>query len=1072
MDEFTAERVEMGDPKMAQIFFRQNKGGIAIWQGDMIGHPKQNGEISSITDEIEASTIADTNPIPGEIQAYRVAVGQYRGTAKFSGGYKTSCVVDPVVTTNADSGVGSLRHAVTNACTGSSITFTMGAGFVVSPITLTTGEIVIDKNLTIQGPGANFLAVSGNAASRVFVINLGQTAGISGLTITGGNATDSGDDLRRSGGGIFSQGNLNLSDSVVTGNIAEALGGGIALIEAGVTTNITNSVISNNSGPIGGGIVHWNGTLNITGSTISGNSRTLTFNGAGGITNEGTMNLVNSTVSGNSVPSGTFNGGGLYLGSGSVSITSATVTNNSVPAGVNNCGGIRKGSGVVDIRNSLVAGNINNTTNPDVGGGFVSGGYNLIGNVGTATGFIGTGDQMGTGATPIDPVLGTLGGNGGLPQTHSLMTGSPAIDKGNAFGLTSDQRGLVRPFDDPFVPNAADGSDIGAFELQTGMGTPTPTSTPTATPTASPTPSCIVDPIVSTNADSGAGSLRHAVANACTESNITFAMGAGFVVSPITLTTGEIVIDKNLTIQGPGAASLTVSGSGVGRIFQVSSATNITGLTLSGGNGVGLVSNSSGGAILSSGNPLTLTSVHITGNNAANAGGGITITGGTANINDSSISNNTAQSFGGGIAIFGSLAVSINGSSISGNTTVIGGFAGGGIDNGGGFLEIINSTISGNTVAGFTNNAGGISTFGNTFITNSTISNNSVPADPNSAGGVKIFSGTVTVRSSIIGANQNNSSVADVSGAGFASQGYNLIGNIGTATGFTGPADQVGGGLSPVLDPLLASLANNGGPTLTHSLITGSPAIDRGNAFGLTSDQRGLLRPFDDPFVPNAADSSDIGAFELQTAATTPTPTATPTATPSATPTATPTSTPTATPTATPTPNTPVGINVVVQNADASITFNQVTGSGYTDFAAISPPTAGDPPAGYTFVAAGPAYNVTTTAVVVPPITVCFIVASVNDPTEFSQVRILHGESGQLIDRTILAPDTPAPNFATRTICARVSSLSPFVAALAPSAGAGFEGDVAPRPNGNGSVISGDVIQMRRFATGLDTPST
>ncbi len=65
---------------------------------------------------------------------------------------------------------------------------------------------------------------------------------------------------------------------------------------------------------------------------------------------------------------------------------------------------------------------------------------------------------------------------------------------------------------------------------------------------------------------------------------------------------------------------------------------------------------------------------------------------------------------------------------------------------------------------------------------------------------------------------------------------------------------------------MLATLANNGGHTPTHALLSGSPAIDKGNSFGLTSDQRDLPRPSDDPSIPPAAggDNSDIGAFELQ----------------------------------------------------------------------------------------------------------------------------------------------------------------------------------------------------------------
>lgn len=141
------------------------------------------------------------------------------------------------------------------------------------------------------------------------------------------------------------------------------------------------------------------------------------------------------------------------------------------------------------------------------------------------------------------------------------------------------------------------------------------------------------------------------------------------------------------------------------------------------------------------------------------------------------------------------------------------------------------------------------------------------------------------------------------------------------------------------------------------------------------------------------------------------------------------------TPTPTPTPNTPAGGSVTVTSGNARVTFAQVTSAGNTTFTPINPPSsAGTPPRGYTILDDAPAYDITTTAVYTPPVTVCFTVSSITTQAEFSRARILHGENGQLIDRTILAPDSPAPDFATRKVCARVNSLSPFVAALAPTA--------------------------------------
>lgn len=133
-------------------------------------------------------------------------------------------------------------------------------------------------------------------------------------------------------------------------------------------------------------------------------------------------------------------------------------------------------------------------------------------------------------------------------------------------------------------------------------------------------------------------------------------------------------------------------------------------------------------------------------------------------------------------------------------------------------------------------------------------------------------------------------------------------------------------------------------------------------------------------------------------------------------------------------PNTQPGINITAGAAsgNANVTFTMVAAAGETTFTPINPASVGSPPIDFSILGTGAAFDVTTTAAFVPPVVVCFTVGSINDPAEFSRVRILHREAGILVDRTILPPSSPAPDFASRTVCARVSSLSPFVTALAP----------------------------------------
>jgi len=121
------------------------------------------------------------------------------------------------VTNTNDSGPGSLRQALADANDGDTITFA-----VTDTIGLTSGELLVNSSITISGPGANNLAVNGNAKSRVFHVASGKTVTISGLAITNGNSGSV------AGGGIYNDhATLTLNECTVTGNSASFTGGGI-----------------------------------------------------------------------------------------------------------------------------------------------------------------------------------------------------------------------------------------------------------------------------------------------------------------------------------------------------------------------------------------------------------------------------------------------------------------------------------------------------------------------------------------------------------------------------------------------------------------------------------------------------------------------------------------------------------------------------------------------------------------------------------------------------------------------------------------------------------------------------
>ncbi len=327
--------------------------------------------------------------------------------------------------------------------------------------------------------------------------------------------------------------------------------------------------------------------------------------------------------------------------------------------------------------------------------------------------------------------------------------------------------------------------------------------------------------------------LRQAIATAVSGTTITFAAN---VRGTINLTSGELLINKNLTINGPGANLLSVQRSAVGgtpafRIFNItpnSVFAAISGLTIANGN-----SPSNGGGISNTG-VLTISNSTISGNSTGSSGGGI-VSSDNLNVVNSTVSGNSATGgFGGGI--YSTNTVNITSSTISGNSATEPSFSigsGGGMHNAGGAVTLTNSTVSGNT-AQFR------------------------------GGGIMSPSGTLTSRNTIIAFNTAPSGGPDVFGA-LTSQGFNLIGNNSGATIMPAQlSDQIGTPGSPI-NPLLGPLQNNGGPTLTRALLSGSPALDKGHSSGSTTDQRGFPRTFDNPMIPNATggDGTDIGAFEL-----------------------------------------------------------------------------------------------------------------------------------------------------------------------------------------------------------------
>jgi hypothetical protein len=333
-----------------------------------------------------------------------------RGAPRVPGAGATIGAVDTtayLVTNTNNSGAGSLRQAVLDANIAPTADYILFSSFfnTTQTITLSSGQLTFTDaaTTTITGPGANLLSVSGNNASRVFLIDTGKSAALSGLTVTGGSGAFIGGGIRNDG-----------------------------------TVTLTGIAMKGNSGSHGGGFGN-TGTATVTNSTFSAN---VAVNEGGGLENYGILTITNSTFATNTSARG---GGIANAGGGTLTLTNGTLSGNSASS---SGGGIDNIAGTVLLTNTIVA-------NASSGGsisGSVSGSNNLIG-LGGSGGLVNgvNGNLVGV----SNPGLGVLANNGGTPQTIALLPNSPALNAGNsASAPATDQRGQTR----------FGNTDIGAYE--------------------------------------------------------------------------------------------------------------------------------------------------------------------------------------------------------------------------------------------------------------------------------------------------------------------------------------------------------------------------------------------------------------------------------------------------------------------------------------------------------------------------------------------------------------------------------------------------------------------------------
>jgi hypothetical protein len=260
---------------------------------------------------------------------------------------------------------------------------------------------------------------------------------------------------------------------------------------------------------------------------------------------------------------------------------------------------------------------------------------------------------------------------------------------------------------------------------------------------------------VTTTRDRGDGSLPAAIAHADAGDTIVF--DPSLTGQTITLTRGELVLNKSLTISGPGAGQLTVSAGNASRLFEVDgAATNVTlsGLTLTQGDGIGSPNSGEGGAIYNNGGVLTVSDCVLSHNFASTTYGGAIFNLGTLTVNGSRFFDNSARGAGGG-AIFNGNSATLDNCTLTGNSAVFGGA----VENFGA-LTVTDSTLSSNSSGPFAGGDGGAIDSGGTLtISQSILIDNHAPFG---LGGAISVSGTATINSCTL---SDNSAVGGLGGA-------------------------------------------------------------------------------------------------------------------------------------------------------------------------------------------------------------------------------------------------------------------------------------------------------------------
>ncbi|MDF3130950.1 choice-of-anchor Q domain-containing protein [Kiritimatiellaeota bacterium B1221] len=547
------------------------------------------------------------------------------------GGLFTFSAMAGEVSNTNNAGAGSLRQAIADAAATDTITF--HASLSGQRISLTSGELVITKNLSIDASALpEGIVIDGNNNDRILNYATGTTNSVDSVTFVNG--------------GWAALGSSNV--------------GGAILVNPDAVVTVNRSTFTDNQAWWGGAIYNNEGEITVSSSTFEGNSAKLggaicsITDGAAALTT-----VINSTFFGNTT---TGSGGAICLRSGSMTLQYCTVTGN-LSSSTDGGGGVANITAVnsqIVVKGCIVSGNTEGDVTRvglDPTGGFDSDNYNVIG-TGNAMGDFGdSSDQI-----TSSPMLAPLGFYGGPTETMPPLSGSPAFENGGQGQIATDQRGFTRK--------------TGGGALQDSGAVDTLPS------------------IVLNANDDGAGSLRETLLYATPGFDVTF--HADLEGESIVLTSGQIELDKDVGIDASSfAGGMTIDGNENDRIFEISNDATVTLTRLTLMNGAS--SGSGGAIEMNSGVTLNIHQSTLADNQADQEGGAIYNSGGTLLLTQSTVLNNNAVEGGGiySDVSSGPGKTSAENCTFHNNTATV--YNGGAVYNAKGVVELTHCTVSGNS---------------------------------------------------------------------------------------------------------------------------------------------------------------------------------------------------------------------------------------------------------------------------------------------------------------------------------------------------------------------------------------